>query len=329
MTDFNTTILDYLKALRGIEHKNRQFFKVKAYTNVIKQIEVFTNPIKSFKDIEHVQGIGNSIKSKLVEIFEKGGIQGINASEIHHERIIDQLTSIHGIGPIKARELVLENKVTCIDDLKTKTELLNDIQIMGLKYHTHFLTRISFQEMQRHEAYLTQKITMFDNKLQIQVVGSYRRGSKDSGDIDVIVTHMENPSTYDHIIPGIVDMLRKDAYLVDDFAIGKHKYLGVCRLKRHHVFRRIDILYATKNVWPFSLLYFTGSKDFNVLLRNIALTQGYSLSEYGLKHTKEKNKGNFVKTEFTTEEDVLKFLGYRYIEPKLRNSDLDMSKYKL
>lgn len=329
MTDFKATILDYLKALRGLEQQNRQFFKVKAYTNVIGQIDAIASPIRSFKDIEHVKGIGNSIKTKLLEIFEKGKLQGIDASDIKHEKLIDQLTSIHGIGPVKARELVHENKVISIDDLKTKINLLNDVQRIGLKYHLHFLARISFQEMQRHEAYLTQKITAFDDKLQIQVVGSYRRGMKDSGDIDVIVTHIDNPLTYDHIISGIVDVLRNDAYLVDDLAIGKHKYLGVCRLKRHHVFRRIDILYATKNVWPFSLLYFTGSKDFNVVLRNIALAQDYSLSEYGLKHTKGKNKGSFVKTDFTTEEDVLKFLGYRYVDPKSRNSELDMSKYKI
>ena len=85
-------------------------------------------------------------------------------------------------------------------------------------------------------------------------------------------------------------------------------------------FRRIDIMFSTMREAPFGLLYFTGSGQFNVEMRNHALSLGYSLSEYGLK--KEKKFVDNNGKPFETEQDIFKFLGIKYVEPKDRKGGI-------
>jgi DNA polymerase/3'-5' exonuclease PolX len=115
----------------------------------------------------------------------------------------------------------------------------------------------------------------------------------------------------------VVVKLQKD-YIKDTFALGGKKCMAVCKLKRHRTFRRLDLLYTKKHEYPFALLYFTGSGQFNVNMRNIALSKGYSLSEYGMKYNNGDKKGEFVEHEFVTEKDIFDFLDMEYVAPEKR-----------
>ena len=64
--------------------------------------------------------------------------------------------------------------------------------------------------------------------------------------------------------------------------------------------------------YPFAILYFTGSKDFNTLMRQHALDRGYSMNEYSLKHVSDKS---VVNHEFKVEKDIFDYLEYSYVEP--------------
>jgi DNA polymerase/3'-5' exonuclease PolX len=81
--------------------------------------------------------------------------------------------------------------------------------------------------------------------------------------------------------------------------------------------RRIDILIAEPSYYYFALLYFTGSYSFNIYMRKIALEQGYSLSEYGLKGKDNKiiDTSDIIKSE----EDIFKFLNIPYVTPEKRS----------
>ena len=64
--------------------------------------------------------------------------------------------------------------------------------------------------------------------------------------------------------------------------------------------------------YPFAILYFTGSKDFNTLMRQHALNKGLSMNEYSLKHSSDKS---VVDHEFKEEKDIFDYLGMDYVEP--------------
>lgn len=306
-------ILEILEKLRQKSQADKEPFKARAYSTVIKNLTASDKEITKIEDIKDIKGIGKSIYDKIQEILNTGELKQV---EKYNEEIeaINNLLKVHGIGPVKAKELVEKNNIKTVEALKEHKELLNDKQLIGLKYVDDINMRIERKEMDKHNAYLIKQINIIDPKLKIQVVGSYRRGAKDSGDIDVIITHEDNPDNYDHVIKDVVAKLREDKYLHDDLALGAHKYLGVCKLKRHKHYRRIDILYATKDVWPFSVMYFTGSADFNIIVRKVALEKGLSMSEYGFKKDNE-----LVNFSLYTEEDIFKYLGLEYVSPEKRS----------
>jgi DNA polymerase/3'-5' exonuclease PolX len=188
---------------------------------------------------------------------------------------------------------------------------------MGLKYYIDIEQRIPRKEMEKHDTYIIETIKSIDPKLQACLTGSYRRKTKDSGDIDVLITHPDDPENFETMFKTVVVKLQKD-YIKDTFALGGKKCMAVCKLKRHRTFRRLDLLYTKKHEYPFALLYFTGSGQFNVNMRNIALSKGYSLSEYGMKYNNGDKKGEFVEHEFVTEKDIFDFLDMEYVAPEKR-----------
>lgn len=314
--DYKQAIIDNLQAMRTIEVKNKQVFKARAYDKVIRQIKEMQGPVSTLDDLATVNGIGDSIKEKLKTIFEKGYLNAATSElqNVEKEQAIEKLTAVMAIGGVKARELVEKHNITTIEQLREHTDLLNDKQRLGLKYHDDFQKRIPRKEMDRHRDFIAE---VMPEGYQFEIAGSYRRGLPTSGDIDVLITSSD-PGTAKESFQKIVKLL-KAKYLIDDFGFGNEKYLGIARLPRFHTNRRIDLMYIAPEKFAFALLYFTGSQSFNIAMRNKALEQGYSLSEHGLKYMRGAEKGEFVKSaQFNTEKDIFDFLGMAYVDTKHR-----------
>ena len=301
--------------MQQLEYKNKAPFKARAYTNVIKQIGELTRPIKTVDDVGK---LGKGIKERIELIIKHGYLEETKEALENTSQFdaIEAFSNIMSIGPVKAKALVTEHNIKSIDELRKNQHLLNDKQKMGLRYYEDFLERIPRNEMDMHLQHIEKAIKQHDPDMTFQIVGSYRRGVLSSGDIDVLVTHPENKKD---AFEKIIKHLKTTGYLVDDFASGKEKYLGVSKLENYPVNRRIDILYMDPHRFPFALLYFTGDKGFNVQLRNRALSLGYSLSEHGLKYTSGPNKNGIVDDDFKSERDIFTFLKAQYVEPKNRN----------
>ena len=74
-----------------------------------------------------------------------------------------------------------------------------------------------------------------------------------------------------------------------------------------------DIRVLPPESWGAGLLYFTGSKNYNIEMRKIAIKKGYKLSEYGLF---DKQTGKMIAGK--TEKEVLDKLGVKYLKPEER-----------
>ena len=276
-------------------------------------------PIRTIEDLNGVKGIGVKIGEKIEELITTGKVQAVeNANKDEHNDIITSLMTIHGIGPSKAKVLVEEHNIRSIDDLKNNMELLNDKQKIGLMYVHDFQQRIPRKEMDVHSELLRRSILSVDKDFEFQITGSYRRMAQTSGDIDILITHKNDPSNVEELFKSVIDNLKKEGYITDVFAEGGKKCLAVCRLKRYKHFRRIDLLYTNKKEFPFAVLYFTGDAGFNVAMRSYCLSKGLSLSEHGFK---DENTGKFTEVAFETEHDIFAYLGLEYVEPKDRKSN--------
>ena len=107
----------------------------------------------------------------------------------------------------KAKELV-DKGINTIDELRERqTELLNDIQRVGLKYYEQIQERIPRSEIQEYETmFKTTFEHVFVPDSAFEIVGSYRRGATTSGDIDVIITG-KNGAIYNKFIDNNIHFL--------------------------------------------------------------------------------------------------------------------------
>lgn len=225
-------------------------------------------------------------------------------------RVTDNLENIAGIG-----KLVLEN--------------LNSGKLLG--YKVHKLSDIHHDDLQKlpREAYLTIKHTRGDQYTRAEVekvashfmkkvhlrgelVGSYRREKPMLNDIDIISVNYitinpTNPHHRDTHDDGQPDHHDGDILIIRS-GDTKVKLL----YKYGDEYFPIDILFTSRERYPFALMHFTGSKEFNIHMSKHAQAMGYKLSVNGLY-----KKGIFV-PGIKTEKDIFTKLKLKYIPPKLR-----------
>ena len=224
---------------------------------------------------------------------------------------MDELTKVFGIGPAKAKLLIETHNIKNIKELRKAVKrrendkLLTDAQKIGLELYEDFLERIPRNEMLLHKKVLNLK------KNEGQIVGSFRRGLPDSGDIDVML----NMSVKE--FNNYISYLISKGYITHILAQGDKKILGVCRLNEDSMYRRIDLIRNTPEEYPYMLLYFTGSMEFNIAFRQHSLSLGLSLNEHGFKPAIYGLK---------TEKDIFNFLNLKYVTPKKRINSSSLKK---
>ena len=308
---YNNIFADLLSRLSDAMSRTGEPMKARAYKKGEETILGFTTEIKSVGDIKGKPGIGEAITKKLQEYLDTGKIKVLDDEENKPERV---LTDIYGIGPKKAKELV-EQGIISIDILRQRQDVLNEVQKKGLLYYEDILKRIPRDEIVEYEQIFKENFR--DQKGHFEIVGSYRRGLATSGDIDVIIGS-PTPSTYD----SFLDTLIQQKIIIEVLSRGKNKCLVVAKLPESRTFRRVDFLYATPEEYPFSVLYFTGSKGFNAVMRGHSLTRGYSLNEHGFTiincENKCKTKGERLSRTFHSEKDIFDFLELSYKDPQER-----------
>jgi DNA polymerase beta len=323
----NKKLIENLRILADYERINKEPFKVKAYEKVIGSIELLDKNIETLEDIKLLKGVGKKIEDKIIEFLNTGNISEV-VGVLNDPRYIlgNKLKGIYGVGPAKITELM--TKIENFDELKEHPELLNDKQKIGLKYYDDMNLRIPMAEGKQHlkvVGKILNNLYSDGGGIEFEFVGSFRRKNKDMGDIDILIKNRKGL-----VLKDIIKQLEDKSYIIEKLAQGNNKFMGICRLSPELPARRIDILIADPSYYYFALLYFTGSYNFNIYMRKIALTKGLSLSEYGFKAATGANAAagdagvatnkNIIDTSDTinSEEDIFKYLGMTYVEPHRR-----------
>jgi DNA polymerase beta len=320
--DYKAIIIRELDTLRRADIAKKEPFSAKAYAKVIEQLRAKTGVIQSIDDVKDIPGVGKKIKLKIEEILATGSLKA--ATEARKEtnlESLDALQGVHGIGPVKAKQLVKSKGIKTIADLRKAVEedasLLNDVQKMGLKYYEDAIERIPRHEMAMHETLI---LNALDPRFAATVVGSYRRGAESSGDIDVLLMLPDSmvKKSQSQLFLETIALFQETDYIVDTLAQGPKKFLGYVRLNKESKARRLDLLITPEEEFAYAILYFTGSQAFNVAFRSYAQEKGYTINEHMMKPVKE---GVAPVPPMKTEEDIFAFLGLKYIEPENRKGE--------
>jgi len=303
-----------LKALGDYEKMNKESFKASSYYKALKGINSMDKEF-TLDNISEIKGVGKSIYEKIEIIINTG-------THPNYEKITEEkdpredFMQIYGVGPGKAKELMNMgyDSIQSLRESPSLNDILNEKQLIGLKYYEDILTRIPYNEITDHEVLLKETLSSLFPGAELTIAGSYRRNSETSGDIDILIKS-DGKNSGKKIMSDFVDALYKKGYMSETLALGNKKFMGISKISTGITGRRVDIMVTTEKEYPFAILYFTGSADFNPKMRQKALDMGYSLNEYSLTDIKTKLD---MDKEFLEEKDIFDFLKMDYVEPHLR-----------
>lgn len=340
-------IEDQIRSSKNANDRKKHGFRLSSIKKGIELIELYPHEIRSGREIANqVKGIGKGISDRIDEILRTGTLseleEVVGDGEISN-RIIAELTTVTGIGPVKARELVDNFDLRGVQDLIEKWqtgvikvgrhELTHHIEV-GLRWYYDIKQKIPREEMNQYSSLIKNIVKSIDPQLKAQICGSYRRGKSQSSDIDVLLTHSSIMTEPDMTISPrkylleFLQILKKDNIIIDSLTdIGKSptKYMGISRLPLEieiqnapiKMARRIDILFIPYESWAPALFYFTGSGPFNKLFRGIALQRGYTLNEKGIYSIDDKGERKNLIPTFS-EEQIFDVVGVEYLRPEER-----------
>lgn len=307
----NSKLIASFEKLRNHYNDIQDKGRTIAYNRAIVILKSFDERIEHISQLEGIKGIGSTIISKVNEFLQKGEIDAVNeirqnekkrGGEQKSNNVIDEFEKIWGVGPVKAKKLFEEHKTTSIHELKQRTELLTDQQRIGLKYFNELQMKVPRKIIKKFENILND---VFENcDIKIKITGSYRRGKNESGDVDCVICSKQLS------LEQCVAMLTHKKVIIDNLSMRNEKFMGVGKID--DCIFRLDIEFVDKQSYGSAVLYFTGSKEFNISMRSEAKRQGYLLNEHGLF----ENGKNVL--DCPSEKDIFEKLKMKYVKPENR-----------
>jgi len=314
----NNEIAKILREMSVLLEMKEVEFKPRAYEKAALGVEALDKEIKDiYKDggikaVMEISGVGKGIAEHIEKLLKTGYFLDYDKLKKEIPVNIEELTAIEGVGPKMIKILYKSLKIKNLNDLEkaAKAGKIRNLARFGEKSEQKILKGIEFLKKsggRRILGYILPEIKAIEKVVQsfpeveiAIVAGSARRMKETIGDIDIIVVSKKPEKVMERFT-----LLPQIEYV---YARGKTKTL--VKLKNG---LDADLRVVAKNSFGAALNYFTGSKDHNIALRNIALKKGWKLNEYGLFDGKKQIAGR-------TEEDLYKKLGTEYIEPEMREN---------
>ena len=262
--------------------------------------------------LKEISGVGDAIAKKIAEYINTGKIKEYEELKKSIPFHLTELSAIGGLGPKRAHLLFKKLNIKNIKDLEKAIEKnkISKLATFGVKSQENIKKGLELFKKGKERRLLAYALPVAEelkeelNKLKeikkIDIAGSLRRRKETIKDIDILAIGKNKEKIIDYFtkLPMVVRVLAK----------GPTKSSVILKNDMQADLRVLD----EKN-YGAALNYFTGSKEHNIKLRQIAIKKGYKFSEYGLFNRKT-NKYIAGRTE----EEVYKKLGLNYVEPELR-----------
>lgn len=296
-------------------------FRVRSYRNAAAIIDTHPERIADIvadpnRDVTEIKGIGKGIKSVLEELLERGSFERRDELLERYPPTALEFLNIQGLGP-KSIALIYERyRVSTIDGLEQlcRDGKLRSLPRMGEKQEQRILRGIESYKRSagrflidfadRTAADLIEYLGETPGVDKIAPAGSLRRGKETVGDLDLLVTGSESKAVLDKFV--------KHSSI--DEVLGHGDTKASARVKPSGL--QVDVRAVEAESYGAALMYFTGSKEHNIALRDRAVRMGLTLNEYGLVR-----KADDTRVAGETEESIYEALGMRWIPPELRESN--------
>lgn len=271
--------------------------------------------------VAEIEGVGEAISAKIVEYFETGEIAELESLREELPVEMAALTSVEGVGPKTVGTLYEELGVITLEDLEgaARSEQIQQLTGFGPKTEQNILDGIEFarrahgrellDHARPHGDRVLEALRGHDVVERCELAGSIRRWKPTVGDVDVLVGS-EAPDAVVDVFTGLA--------AVDDVL-----QAGTSKASVHVDRVQVDLRVVDPDEFGAALQYFTGSKQHNVRLRNLALDRDLKVNEYGVfdvSSVEDPGSGQRVGDRIAgeTEEGMYEALDLEWIPPELR-----------
>lgn len=312
---FVAAVFQQLADLTEITGGNR--FKVIAFQKAVRVIDDLPQEVAAMDRslLAKIQGIGAGTAQRIGELLDTGRVADLDALLAQVPPGLIAVLDVPGLGPKTVALLWKEAGVTSLDDLSSKlnTGELESLKGFGKKKIENLKKSLAFAasagdrvRIGRAHRVATTLIAALDKVpgvKRLEFAGSLRRGKETIGDVDLLAA--ADPSAAAAIFDAFVAQEGvSEVLLRGDTKCSVRISAGSAPLQ-------VDLRVVAPDSFGAALMYFTGSKEHNVKLRERAQSQGMSLNEYALTRNGERVAG-------ATEEEVFEALGLAWVPPELR-----------
>lgn len=304
----------FLKIAELLEIKGDNPFRIRAYLRAAETVGSLQEDIEEFvrqNRLEEIAGIGHDLAGKIKEIIETGECRFYDELKRDVPEGVLEMLEIPSIGPKTAKLFFDCLKIKSLSELKAAALDGRLLALPGVKEKTvdNILKGIALVEKGKERMDLlsadmaSREILTALKKVnvvgEIIVAGSFRRMKESVRDIDILVVSKGAKKVTDAFIhlPQVKRILArgdlKSAILTQQDA-------------------QVDLRVFDAKNFGAALLYFTGSKNHNIRLRQLAMKKGLKINEYGVFD----EKGHCLASK--READLYAVLGLDFIPPELR-----------
>ena len=305
----NKDVSDLLERLSELsEASGEDRFKAIAYRRASTSVKNLTEDIDAIRkrgELTKIQYVGEGIAKKIDEYLRTGRLEFLDNLEKKVPEGAVDLMQVSGIGPRTAYKLSKEYGVKSIAQLRADlgagklTGALGDVMSKKIRESVEKMKTGQSRMLLVEALYLSRDLAEYfrSNGVKVDVAGSLRRGRSTIGDLDFLCTDKKGAELLVGF-PGVDRVIEKGPTRTSVFLQS-----GI----------QVDVRVLGKEEYGAALLYFTGSKEHNIVLRNLSIERGWKLNEYGLTDVKTGKR-----IAGKTETEVYQKLGLAFIPPELR-----------
>ena len=300
-----------------LEIQGADAFRVNSYRRVARTLEDLASDIHDVAargELASLPGVGKSSAQKIQELLDTGRIAMRDELTAAVPESLLALLSIPSVGPKKVALLWKERGITSVADLKAAIEAgrLDGLKGFGAKSIEQIARGIEFLERSAGRTRLGEgwavanqlraALAEMKGVTRVEAAGSLRRGRETIGDLDLLCIAADGETIIRQFteLPGVMQVL----------GAGGTKGSVLVSTPRGRTVQ-VDLRVVPAESFGAAWQYFTGSKEHNVRLRELAVKRGWSLNEYGLTEGKKVIASR-------TEEDIYAALDLPWIPPELR-----------
>ncbi len=298
-----------------LEIKGENPFRVRAYRRAAQNMESLTEDAAVLAGegrLETVPGIGKDLAAKIVEYLGTGRMQAVEALRAEIPAGVVEMMRIPGVGPKTAKLLYEKAAVSDVGRLEAlaKAGKLKGLPGIQAKTEENILKGIALVRKGQERMLLGKALPLGKDLLRplkslrevgkASLAGSARRRRETVGDLDILITSTAPAKVMETFVglPQVAEVLER----------------GTTKASiRHREGIQVDLRVVEPEAFGAALVYFTGSKQHNIRIREMAVKKGLKITEYGVF---EEAGGRRVAG--ATEEEIYAAIGLPFIPPELR-----------